>query len=695
MSEWSLTIIDAEPPNSDLGSLACGDIDGDGHVEVVVAGTRALSWYRPAKLEHGVIDSGPVFQVGVTLVDLDNDGVLELVIGDCDPPKHLFIYKPGPTPSGKPEIIDRAKSRLACHLDAPWRKIIIDDQVAGSPHDVIACDIDGDGVLELVANNIDAHPGLFIYKREDPARIDGPWHKAVVQTGYFEEGLAAADIDGDGRIELSAGPNLYTQTAGGEWTRHALAPDFREMCRNAAIDIDGDGVAELVVIESEYMDGRIAWFDHTLAGWVRHDLPGRHVFGHSLDARRDSVTGRVTIFIAEMAQGGWNPPYNWDARLLELISDDNGAHWREERVYTGAGTHEAEACDIDGDGEIEYVGKECFRPKVQIYKRRKTPALSFAHAIIDRDRAVAGAGLFVHGQDLVTGRYRYRASDWEREALPGVDQVLAAGVYRGKPALIATSLDAPQTLMLLKSTADGVTGEALGVFEGAPHTAMLHASTVYLAGEAGLFSFERRGSSAWAKTHVLGGPLPKPIRALATVRIDCVSSIVAGPYLIDRGPLRVLIDFDVAQLAVADIDGDGCEEVIAGEYLLDATAGAADPSARLAWFKPRPLDGQIAWHVIDRLRCPRSIGVGDLNGDGVSELVVGEHDPFKPYRNRSRLMLYQRADPAGRSWMPSVIDDRFEHCNAARVFQLPDGTPAIASQGATEARYVHVWSVRR
>ncbi len=148
MSNWSLTIIDADPPKSDLGSLAPGDIDGDGLVEVRVAGTRALSWYRPASLEQRDIERGPVSQVGIALADLDNDGVLDLVIGDCDPPQHLFVYKPEKT------------------RDAPWRNLVVDADVAGSPHDAIACDGDGDDALEKAANNIDAHPGLLIYKRE-------------------------------------------------------------------------------------------------------------------------------------------------------------------------------------------------------------------------------------------------------------------------------------------------------------------------------------------------------------------------------------------------------------------------------------------------------------------------------------------------------------------------------------------------
>jgi hypothetical protein len=674
-TDWQLTIIDAAPPNSDLGSLAAGDLDGDGHVELVVAGTPALSWYRPDTLESGVIDNGHVFQVGVTLADLDNDGVREIVIGDCDPPQHLFIFKPGAT------------------LDAPWRKIVVDATMAGSPHDVLVVDIDDDGELEIVANNIDAHPGLYIYKRATAA-LDGPWRKYAVQTGFFEEGLAVGDFDGDGAIEISAGPNLYRQPSAGPfagpWIQQPLARDFREMCRNVAVDINGDGKPELVVIESEYMDGRLSWFEHDArSGWIEQRLPGRYVFGHSLDCRRDPVTNRVTIFVAEMAQGGWNPPYNWDARLLELISDDDGRMWRESLVFVGAGTHEAEACDIDNDGEVEYVGKECFRPKVQIYKRRRTAPLAMQHRMIDRDRAEPARALIAcdvdgDGQaDIVAGSVWYRAPDFTRHELPAGHHALA---HHGG-ALISVA---------------GVHAHRLTLRDGHWHIDALgalpspHACAAITFDGAVLFGF---GDGADPCVFEANGA-ESTLRGLGTVRAfaSTAHGLVVGTHLCRREAdgwraTRVIDGFDVARLVTVDVDGDGALEVVAGEWLLETATQVADPSARLAWFKPN--DGDLArpWtmRVIDRLRCPHALGAADLDGDGVAELIAGEHDPFKPYRNRSRLIVYKRVDPHGRSWSPTVIDDRFEHFNAAQPLPLGDGRVGIASQGWTEPRYVHLW----
>ena len=84
---WEMTIIDGAPPVAGLqglGSLAVGDVDGDGHVEVFMAGEGALLWYRPATGERGVVAKG-IYHVGLAVGDVDGDGRLEVVAGEQYP----------------------------------------------------------------------------------------------------------------------------------------------------------------------------------------------------------------------------------------------------------------------------------------------------------------------------------------------------------------------------------------------------------------------------------------------------------------------------------------------------------------------------------------------------------------------------------------------------------------------------------
>ena len=73
------------------------------------------------------------------------------------------------------------------------------------------------------------------------------------------------------------------------------------------------------------------------------------------------------------------------------------------------------------------------------------------------------------------------------------------------------------------------------------------------------------------------------------------------------------------------------------------------------------------------------------------EVVVGEHDPFKPYRSESRLLVYKQADPQGITWSRFPIDNRFEHHDGAKAVELSPGKISIISHAWNEPTYVHIW----
>jgi hypothetical protein len=89
--------------------------------------------------------------------------------------------------------------------------------------------------------------------------------------------------------------------------------------------------------------------------------------------------------------------------------------------------------------------------------------------------------------------------------------------------------------------------------------------------------------------------------------------------------------------ALADLNGDGQPEIIAAE--------AEIPAARLGIFQPSP-DRTKPWTcrvLDDRLYCPHSLVVADLDADGRDEIVVGEMTcggwSFPP-NPRPRLLAY-------------------------------------------------------
>jgi len=727
-NEWELLILGAD--FSTDGCLTVGDIEGDGNEEIVTGGTGALLWYRPATFEKGIIaEIDP--HVGVTLEDIDGDGILEVIVG----------HRTETGSSTEDWMIGWFKP-TSSDLSKPWVQHVIDPHTTGGPHDMLFADVDGDGETELIANSMYSEtPGLYVYKRgQDPTR---PWKRHSVQDGFSAEGTAAADLTGNGRIEIISGPYLYIAPAdgpfSGPWEQHNLVAGFREMCRAVLVDVTGDSRLDVVIVESEYPDGRMSWVQNRSPdAWVEHPMERPLNFAHSLSAWKDGA-GVVHVFVAEMAQGGWNPPYNWDARLLQFTTGDKGQHWQRELAYQGAGTHEATASDVDGDGEVEFVGKECWRPKVQIWKRRKQPSalLRFRHHFIDREKPWTGTDILasdVDGdglQDVVCAAFWYKNPTWERYQIPGVYQVHVAYDIDGdgRDELICTKRKPGAEIgypslgsdLCWVKAVDPVNGKweehPIGTGDGDwPHGTTV--APLFSGGKLGLIvgyhSAEEEGDlpelfqipddpteSPWPKHPLAEIPYGEgfaPHDFTGNGKLD----IAAGRWWLENvgdGDFRVyqIVGGDdyknVARVRVADVNGNSRPDIVVVEESVAWGEIREAYFVRVAWFENPGDPRQVPWkaHVIDTVRSPHSLDVADLDGDGQPEIVVGEHDPFKPYRSRCRLYIYKKAEPQGRAWYRYPIEDRFEHHDGTKVFEVAPGKLAIISHAWMDVKYVHLW----
>lgn len=722
---WELMILDADPPTKDLGGLAVGDIDNDGNTELLVAGNDGLFWYRPTTLEKGKVSEGD-FPVGIVLEDVDGDGNLEVVSSSRVEGARILWFKP------------------AGDLQKKWHSYEIDPSATAGAHDLIFADIDNDGVNELIAlATLRSSPGIFAYKPGEDTKA--PWSKYTIQEGFFEEGLAAADFDGDGQIEIICGPDWYHAPPGGPlsgpWERKVFAPAFREMCRTALADISGNGRPDIVICESEYMDGQLSWFENRLLEdaenpWVEHPLETGLVYGHTLYAWRDPDTNEPHFLVAEMAEGGWNAPRNRDARLIEYSTSDGGKTWRRELLYKGSGTHQAVLHDIDKDGISEIVGKQWRPPKVHLWKKREAASglTRFRHRFIDRDKPYRATDILatdVDGdgrQDIVCGAWWYRNPSWERRTIPGICQVVNAYDIDGdgREELIAARQEADADpkkpfssdlcwLKPIDPVKDRWEEHPIGVGAGDwPHgtaiAPILPGGKIALV--AGYHSAKKQShfpeifevpddpkEGPWPRRVLVDLPYGEEIVA-CDIDGDGQLDLVAGPYWLKNlgdGTFQVhqfAEGFKVARVRVADINGDGRPDVVVGEEALDFQAGVAGRS-RVVWFEnPQdPASGLWPVHIIDSVRCPHSLDVADLDGDGKAEIICGEHDPFKPYRSRCRVLVYKMAEPRGRAWFRYVVDARFEHHDGTKVIELEPGRPGIISHGWRDSLYVHLWEM--
>jgi hypothetical protein len=728
---WKLTILDAYVPALDLGSLTAGDIDGDGYAEIVTGGNGGLFWYRPATFEKGMIAQGN-FSVGLLVDDMDEDGIREIYAAEKDETRNKWII-----------------SRFTICADKTFAKSVVDDNCSLLAHDLISVDIDGDGKKELLANAVFAEVnGIYIYKPE--FGWEGLWQKYPVSEGIFTEGLSVGDLDGDGRMEIVSGPDWYKMPEegafSGPWIRRIYAPDFRELCLTRLFDISGNGRPDILITDSEYMDGYLSWFENRMLEdpenpWVEHRIEEGLVFSHSLDVTRDR--DGIKIFAAEMEHGGFFAPYNHDARLILYTSKDQGGSWERQIICKGEGTHQAFLYDIDGDGDKEIVGKTYghyyHNAKVMLWKNcgRELPVVKAVHSFIDRDKPGTATDMLaadVNGdglRDILCGKWWYRNPDWERFEIPGVCQVIHAYDMDGdgKEEFIAVKKKPGSTggynelssILCWVKPIDAEKGlwKEHPIGEGSgdwPH-GLLVAPVLPNGRLALLIGYHNAAEGVFPELfeipeHPEAVNEPWPKRVLAEIQYgevmeacdidgDGKLDIVAGAWWLENmgdGSFTAHVTaegFEAARIAVMDITGNGRPDIIMSEHTMDFEKRLV-PQSRVVWLEnPRdPKKDQWTMHPIDTLRCVHSIGVEDIDGDGEPEIVCAEHDPFFNVRSQCKLTVYKKAEPKGRAWVSQTLDSRFEHHNGVRIFEVAPGKKAIASHGWTDNMYVHLWKIK-
>jgi len=180
--------LDVAPSDATIAAL--GDLDGDGNLDLVLgqgnttaavarvylndkAGTGHFT-FTPAALPPK-----PARAASLALVDLDNDGDLDVVMGTLAGSMRVYINR------GDAFLDDRS------FTDLP-------DQATGDVSSFAAADLDGDCLPDLVVPRAGAAPLLW--------RSAGGGTLAAAATGFDQAaaatGAAIDDVDGDGDLDV-------------------------------------------------------------------------------------------------------------------------------------------------------------------------------------------------------------------------------------------------------------------------------------------------------------------------------------------------------------------------------------------------------------------------------------------------------------------------------------------------------------
>lgn len=182
------------------------DLDGDGRDEILTAGRQGIFSHRP-----GADGSWIRTQLsGGKAGDYPDGGSSDVSAGVFGGEPFFAAIEPF---HGNEVVVYRKGAGDA------WTRQVIDTELVNG-HSLVVADLDGDGNGEIVAGGTRGPKNLYLYRATD---ADGTrWERSIIDDAIAANGCEAADINGDGRIDIScidnAAPNdlkWYENT--GDW----------------------------------------------------------------------------------------------------------------------------------------------------------------------------------------------------------------------------------------------------------------------------------------------------------------------------------------------------------------------------------------------------------------------------------------------------------------------------------------------
>jgi hypothetical protein len=595
-------------------SIALGDVDGDGDLDLA-AGNEGQT--NRLYLNNGTADpfsgvSGSDISsdandtISIAVGDVDGDGDLDLVAGNEGQTNRLYLNN---------GTADPFSGVAGTNVSSD----------AHDTTSIALGDMDGDGDLDLLAGNYSETNRLYL-NNGTAEPFSGVTGADVGSDAHRTKSIALGDMDSDGDLDLVAGnltqtDRLYlnngTASPFNGVTGSDISSDARYTRSVALGDVDGDGDLDLVVGNSTInrnrlylnngsanpfsgVDGTDISSDaHSFYAVVLGDMDG--------DGDLDLVAGNRSITFPNslyLNNGTSNPFFGMDG------SDISAAYYNTRSIALG---------DVDGDGDLDLaLGNRDHTPTNRLYLNNGTadPFSGVSGSNISSDahdtRSVELGDVDGDGDlDLVVGNnnqanrlYLNNGTADPFSGVAGTDissdahatMSIALGDVDGDGDLDLAAGNEGQTnrLYLNNGTADPFSGVSGSDISSDAH----NSRSIALADVDGDGGLDLVAGNAYQTNRLY----------LNNGTADPFSGVTGADVSSDaHGALSV---------ALGDVDGDGDLDLVAGNYnqtnRLYLNNGTADP-----------FSGVAGADISSDAHETTSIALGDVDGDGDLDLLVG------------------------------------------------------------------------
>lgn len=288
----------------------------------------------------------------VTLVDLDQDGLQDVLVSDMLANRIGWIrqYPPGV-------------------YTEKWVSPVLP-----APAHVSTCDIDGDGDLDiLVAVMGQLFPsndkiGSVVILENDGKQNFTP-HTIIDHVARVTD-VRAADFNADGRLDLIVGQFGYDdgetrwmENLGGWQFRSHMLQSLSGVIHTIPVDIDKDGDMDVVSLVSQeweeiYLlenDGHGNFKSHLIWGSANEDYGSSGM--RVVDMNRD---GLMDILFTNGDAFDYLPPRPRPWHSVQWLENKGNFNFEHHSIGKFEGASGAVAADVDNDGDMDVVAVSCY-----------------------------------------------------------------------------------------------------------------------------------------------------------------------------------------------------------------------------------------------------------------------------------------------------------------------------------------------